>query len=98
MRASAPRFAAESRNFLMRSREEYSLKTDALRHLADALSEGIPRADTFGADAGTRPEPLVRDVPKNFSDSRAPVTSFDHLVGRSAVLGNAARAGVPGPE
>jgi hypothetical protein len=41
MRASAPRFAAESRNFLMRSREESILKTDALRYLADALSEDI---------------------------------------------------------
>src|SRR5215470_4413053 len=41
MRASAPRFAAESRNFSMRSREESSLKTDALRYLADALSEDI---------------------------------------------------------
>ena len=124
--------------------EESSLKTDALRYLADALSEdiaatpdskilaeetddsarrpplalafeelladakalarnrgtapGIPRADTLGADAGTRPEPLVREVPKNFSDSRAPMTSFDHLVDHNAVLGNATPAAATGPE
>jgi hypothetical protein len=111
--------------------EESSLKTDALRYLADALSEdiaatpeskilaeerddsaqrpplalgfeelladakalarkrgtvpGISRADTLGADMGS-------------SDSQAPATQFDHLVGRNAVLGNAARAPATGPE
>jgi hypothetical protein len=124
--------------------EESSLKTDALRYLADALSEdiaatpeskilaeetdnsahrpplalafeelladakalarnrgtvpGITRADTLGAEVGTPLDTLLREMPKNFSDSRAPVTEFDHLVGRNAVLGNAARAAAPGPE
>jgi hypothetical protein len=41
MRASELRFVVESRNFLMPSREESILKTDALRYLADALSEDI---------------------------------------------------------
>src|ERR1700747_138720 len=143
MRASAPRFAAESRNFLMRSREESSLKTDALRYLADALSEdiaatpepkilaeerddsaqrpplalafeellanakalarkrgtipGISRADALSADAGTRLETLLQEAPQNLGDSQAPVTEVDRLVGRNAVLGDAARA-APGPE
>jgi hypothetical protein len=128
----------------MRSREESIMKTDALRYLADALSEdiaatpeskilaeerddsaqtptlargfeellaeakalarehgtvpGTSRADTLGADAGTPPKTLLREVPENLGDSQAPVTEFDHLVGHDAVLGNAARAAAPGPE
>ena len=126
----------------MRSREESSLKTDALRYLADALSEDIvatpeskilaeerddsaqrpPLAlafeelladakavarkrgtvpsmwgsDTLGADTGTL-ETLLREVPENFGDSQAPVTEFDHLVGRNAVPGDVTRA-ARGPE
>src|SRR6516162_9663786 len=144
MRASAPRFAAESRNFLMWSCEESYLKTDALRYLADALSEdiaatpepkilaeerddsaqrpplalafeelladakaharkrgtvpGISRADAIGAATGTPLETLLREAPEDIGDSQAPVTELDHLVGRNAVPGNAARATVPGPE
>jgi hypothetical protein len=128
----------------MPSREESSLKTDALRYLADALSEdiaatpelkilteerddsaqrpplalafeeivadakalarqrgtvpGISRADALGAGAGTPLETLLREAPENFGDSQAPVTEFDHLVGRNAVPVNAARAAAPGSE
>jgi hypothetical protein len=41
---------------------------------------------------------LLQESRENFSDSQAPVTEFDHLVGRNAVPGNAARAAAPGSE
>jgi hypothetical protein len=41
-----------SRNFLMRSREESSLKTNALRYLADAGSERLRQISFFEARVG----------------------------------------------
>src|SRR6516164_9405947 len=77
MRASAPRFAAESKNFLMRSREEYSLKTDALRYLADALSEDI---------AGT-PEAKILAEERDDSAQRPPLAlAFEELVANAKAV------------
>src|SRR6516165_1579048 len=71
MRASAPRFAAESRNFLMRSREESSLKTDALRYLADALTE----------DIAATPEPKILAEERDDSAHRPPLAlAFEELL------------------
>src|SRR6516162_11570155 len=76
MRASAPRFAAESSNFLMRSREESSLKTDSLRYLADALSEDIaatPEAKILAEerdDSAQRP-PLALAFEELLADAKA---------------------------
>jgi hypothetical protein len=55
------------------------------------------RADALSADAGTPLETVLREVPENFGDSQAPVTEFDHLVGRNAVPGDVTRA-ARGPE
>src|SRR5262249_13957629 len=77
MRASAPRFAAESRNFLMRSREESSLKTDALRYLADALSE----------DIAATPESKVLAEERDDSAQRPPLAlAFEELLADAKAL------------
>src|SRR5262252_3065881 len=86
MRASAPRFAAGSRNFLMRSREESSLKTDALRYLADALSE----------DIAATPEPKILTEERDDSAQRPPLAlAFEELLADAKALGRQ-RGTVPG--
>src|SRR6516165_4266295 len=77
MRASALRFAAESRNFLMRSREESSLKTDALRYLADALSE----------DIAATPEAKILAEERDDSAQRPPLAlAFEELLANAKAL------------
>src|SRR6516162_4808288 len=86
MRASAPRFAAESSNFLMRSREESSLKTDSLRYLADALSE----------DIAATPESKILAEERDDSAHRAPLTlAFEELLADAKALARN-RGTVPG--
>src|SRR5215471_15765499 len=76
-RASARRFAAESRNFLMWSCEESSLKTDALRYLADALSE----------DIAATPEPKILAEERDDSAQRPPLAlAFEELVADAKAL------------
>src|SRR5215471_15952091 len=85
-RASAPRFAAESRNFLMRSREEPSLKTDALRYLADALSE----------DIAATPELKILAEERDDSAQRPPLAlAFEELLADAKALARQ-RGTVPG--
>src|SRR5215475_13354268 len=82
----APRFAAESRNFLMRSREESSLKTDALRYLADALSE----------DIAATPEPKILAEGRDDSAQRPPLAlAFEELLADAKALARK-RGTVPG--
>src|SRR5262249_44062159 len=77
MRASAGRFAAESRNFLMRSREESSLKTDVLRYLADALSE----------DIAATPEPKILAEERDDSAQRPPLAlAFEEILADAKAL------------
>src|SRR5215467_13108666 len=77
MRASAPRFAAGSINFLMQSREESSVKTDALRYLADALSE----------DIAATPEPKILAEERDDSAQRPPlVLAFEELLADAKAL------------
>src|SRR6516162_202735 len=86
MRASAPRFAAESRNFLMCSRKESSLKTDALRYLADALSE----------DIAATPEPKILAEERDDSAQRPPLAlAFEELLADAKALARK-RGTVPG--
>src|SRR5262249_40824611 len=86
MRASTPRFAAESRNFMMRSREESSLKTDALRYLADALSE----------DIAATPEPKILAEERDDSAQRPPLAlAFEELLADAKALARK-RGTVPG--
>jgi hypothetical protein len=84
--SSAPRFAAGSRNFLMRSREESSLKTDALRYLADALSE----------DVAATPESKILAEERDDSAQRPPLAlAFDELLADAKALARK-RGTVPG--
>src|SRR5262249_38552958 len=86
MRASAPRFAAESRNFLTPSRKESSLKTDALRYLADALSE----------DIAATPEPKILTEERDDSAQRPPLAlAFEELLADAKALARK-RGPVPG--
>jgi hypothetical protein len=86
MRASALRFAAVSRFFLMRSREECSLKTDALRYLADALSE----------DIAATPEAKILAEERDDSAQRPPLAvAFEELLADAKAIARK-RGTVPG--
>ena len=84
------------------------MKTDALRYLADALSEDIaatPESKILAEerdDSAQRPQ-LALAFEEILADAKAlarerGTAEFDHLVERNTVPGNAAPAAAPGSE